>query len=76
MRRQTGRINRLKRFHHLRALSRIVQGGFPLREVPLSSRGFWVRQLWNRCSVHYCTGASSLRVIGVRAPCLSFDHVR
>jgi glycine C-acetyltransferase len=39
----------LERFHKIRALSGIKQGGFFLRKKPLSGSGFGIQQLWNRC---------------------------
>jgi predicted deacetylase len=39
-----------ERFHKLRALSGIEQGGFFLMKKPLSGSGFGIQQLWNRCN--------------------------
>src|SRR5271157_3874949 len=49
----------LERFHNLRALSGIVQGGIFLRKMPLDGGGFGVQQLWNRCSVTADSALSS-----------------
>jgi len=52
----------LERFQNSCAPLRSVRGGIFLRKMPLSNRGSWVQQFWNRCNS--------------RGECLEMDNVR